>query len=63
MNLNIALVPGGYFILDDDKILVDQSFDPEKPFVGGQGQPFDTDEIALAHAQVTLEAMTPQEAL
>ena len=62
MSPNITLVPGGYFILDaDDKILVDQSFDPFKPFIEGRGQPFDTDEIALAHAQAVLAEMSPQE--
>lgn len=59
--MQITLIPGGYRI-DGDGFRVLQAFDPSKPFIDGAGQPFDSDEAALAHAQAVVDAQSDQPA-
>lgn len=46
---------GGYQIFEDAVLIMSQPFDPNKPFVAGQGQPFDTPEAAYEDAMQYLD--------
>lgn len=48
--MKVTLIQGGYRI-DGDSVCVIQDFDPEKPFINGVGQPFDSEADAKAHAE------------
>lgn len=58
MNYTYELVPGGYIVRADGLPWVVQDFDPQKPFVNGAGQPFDSDAAAQAHAEALIASMT-----
>lgn len=55
----IELIDGGYRVFDAGRLVIDQPFDPNKPFVGGVPQPFDDDAAATAHAEAMIASMTP----
>lgn len=59
MIFTYELTPGGYRIFADGQLLIDQPFDPAKPFVDGAGQPFDDEAAATAHAESMIASMTP----
>lgn len=59
MTLTYELIQGGYRIFADGQLLIDQPFDPAKPFIDGAGQPFDDDAAATAHAEAMIASMTP----
>lgn len=55
------LIPGGYQVYMNGVLYFDQPFDPEKPFINGEGQPFDSEEAARAHAEALIEALVASE--
>lgn len=62
MQLHVIMVPGGYHLVDSNgKLHVEQPFDPEKPFIAGVPQPFDSEAAAAAHAEAVLSAFQPAE--
>jgi len=60
----IELIPGGYLIYMDGEPYIMQDFDPEKQFIDGVPQPFDSEAAAQAHADAViadaLKAYEPQ---
>lgn len=59
MEYTLEYIDGGYRIFADGRLYIDQPFDPAKPFIAGEGQPFDDDAAAQAHAEATVAALTP----
>lgn len=47
------LTETGYRFYIDDVVIVNQTYDPEKHFIDGEGQPFDSPEAAEAHARAS----------
>ena len=55
------LIPGGYVLMHEGRPVIEQPFDPEKPFIAGVPQPFDSEAAAAAHAEAVLSAFQPAE--
>lgn len=57
MDYQIEYLDRGYLIKLGDQVYISQEFDPEKPFVDGVPQPFDTQDAAVAHATAVLATL------
>lgn len=58
--LSFDITTGGYVIQRDGSAWIVQDYDPRKPFVGGQGQPFDSAEAAAEHATAAVAELEAQ---
>lgn len=54
MEYAIEYLENGYVIKANGELYIDQPYDPDKPFIDGVPQPFDSPEAAQAHAEAML---------
>ncbi len=60
MTFTYELIPGGYVIYLDGQTYIYQDFDPQKPFIDGNGQPFDSEDAARADAERVIAELNAQ---